>query len=565
MSDADFKIQNKMLAEMCRDEQAAVADRADALIYSICDKGLDFRPTVRGLLEEADIGRKFKRQQEAQDSNPLASEIYVGKIETPRLFAVVTRGPEDVYLPTVAEDIEGLQPGDSVLVDFKANCIVSRDGQIPRAGDVVVVDSLVPDDSRQVIVKHHEQCRFARLHHTLMEKQDSLEPGIRVLYDPLRRFVLDVVEAKSDGTELLADLDSLGSVKRTQVGAPNPVVDEIIERVTQFVEHPDWIEAMYARPRVSYLFAGGTGTGKSYTLKLIANEVHDLVEKMTGERHSRMVICDASQFWHSLFGETEQRIAAWADKLRELGAHPLRGLDGRLLHFPLFIVLEECEALLRIRGDQTGSGHLFDRPLALLLQKTESLEDALQIPIVWLASSNRPDLADPAALRRIGMRRVTFGNLGLDEAAAVLETKIPEDMPIRGANGDAANARNELKNRILGYLYSQGASQGIAEVQLTNSERRTLHRYELVTPSILEESVSGAIDACLRQSHRAGELLGLDAEDVIRFLHRHYVGLARTLTRHNLPAHCPEWFEDDSIQVSSVSPLTRRIRRLGHG
>ena len=159
------------------------------------------------------------------------------------------------------------------------------------------------------------------------------------------------------------------------------------------------------------------------------------------------------------------------------------------------------------------------------------------------------------------MRRVMFGNLGIEEATAVLDTKVAHDMPIHGANGDLRAARDQLRNRILGSLYSPNPPQAIAEVQMAGGERKLLNRYELVTPAVLEESISSAIDACLRRSRRAGKLLGLDAEDVIRFLHRHFVNLARTLTRHNLPSHCPEWFEDDSLQVASVAPLTRRTQR----
>ena len=46
----------------------------------------------------------------------------------------------------------------------------------------------------------------------------------------------------------------------------------------------------------------------------------------------------------------------------------MRGLDGRLLHFPLFIVLEECEA--EVVGALTGrlqskacAGHAAPRPV----------------------------------------------------------------------------------------------------------------------------------------------------------------------------------------------------------
>jgi ATP-dependent 26S proteasome regulatory subunit len=557
----DYQKLNMGLLELMQNQQSAVGDRADSFIFNVCERGLDFRPAVETLIAEADVGRKLAKELKTQQMSPLVSERFVGTVEKPRFCAVVTRGQGTIYLPADSEQIRGLKRGDSVLIDLKADRIVARDGQLPPTGDVVTVDSLPPDKPDQIVVKHHDQAQLAWLHHDLLDRLDECRPGTRVLYEPSRRFVLGVVDTRSDGGELLAALDKLGSVRRENVGSPKPVADEIIERVVQFVDHPDWVQAMHARPRCSYLFVGGTGTGKSFTLKLIAEELHALVEEKTGQRTSRMVICDASQFWASLFGETEQRIAAWAEKLQNLGARPLVGLDGRILRFPLIVVLEECEALLRIRGDQTGSGHLFDRPLSLLLQKTESLEAALQIPIIWVATSNRADLADPAALRRLGMRRENFGNLNFDEAASVLFTKLPDDLPIYDADGDAPGNRDAVIRKVLGYLYGSSPRQALAEVRLANSRRRTLNRSALVTPAALEEAVSAAIDDCLRRSHRAGRLLGLDARDLIRFLESHYCGLARSLTRHNLPAHCPEWFEDEPLEVADVTSLVGRGRR----
>jgi SpoVK/Ycf46/Vps4 family AAA+-type ATPase len=218
------------------------------------------------------------------------------------------------------------------------------------------------------------------------------------------------------------------------------------------------------------------------------------------------------------------------------------------LQIPLIVVLEECEALLRSRGESQGSGHLFDRPLSLLLQKTESLENALQSPIIWIATTNRADLADAAALRRMGMRQVSFGPLRANEAAQVLRTKIA-DVPIHGANAEA------LLSRAISYLFGPEPKQPVAEVHLSNSERRTLNRCDLVTPAVLEEAISAAVDSCLRRSEREGALRGLDAGDLLRFLHRHFSGLAKNLRGHNVAEHCPDWFAREQLHVVRVVPL----------
>jgi hypothetical protein len=295
-------------------------------------------------------------------------------------------------------------------------------------------------------------------------------------------------------------------------------------------------------------------------LKLLASLVHDLVERWTGTRSSRLVMVDASKFWTPLFGATEERIDRFYTALAALGSKKLRALDGREIVVPLIVALEECEALLRARGESDASGHLFDRPLSLLLQKTESLECALEVPIIWVATSNRPDLADAAALRRLGMRQVIFGPLKGHEALSVLKTKVPADMPICSQR-EPSEARAALFQAVLGYLYGPAPSQPLAEVQFTNSKRRTIQRGDVVTPAILEEAVSFGVDRCLRKSRRAGRLLGLAASDVVSFLDRHFINLAHTLRPHNVAEHCPEWFSREPLHVSNVLPLVDRHRR----
>lgn len=557
----DMQQLHKHLLELIHDGKVPSNDRCDALIYEVVDKGLDMRPVIRSLLEQADAGRKLKEKLAAQEGHALILERFVGVVDKPRLYAQVTRGNAIVMLPASREDVEGLLPGDPILIDAQTDRIAGRDGQLPVTGDVAEIEWLPAHSPGQVIVRHQDRSQVARLHHALMEKAEVCRPGTRVIYDALRNFVLDVAETRSDGKELLLPLERLENVRREDVGTPKPVVDEILARVKVFVEHPDWARCLGARPRCSYCFIGGTGCGKSFHLKLIVTLVHDYIEERTGRRASRVVMVSASDFWDSLFGATEQRITAWVEKLHNLGASVLRGRDGQELAVPIIVAMEEADTLLRTRGDQTGSGHLFDRPLAHFLQKIESLEASLRVPVIWVATSNRPDLVDPASLRRIGMRTVFFGTLTADEAASVLAKKIPESMPIRSAEGNGSGSRDAALSKVLGYLYGPAPKQPLAEVQFVNSERRTLNRFDVVTPAILEEAVSAAVDRCLMQSLEAGKLLGIDADEIIRFLHRHFTGLAHMLRPYNVAEHCPEWFAEHSVNVAQVVPLVGRHRR----
>lgn len=564
-SHIEAAMRNEHLLAAMRDGNMSVADRGDMLIFTLCEHGVDCRSPVQGLISEADLGRELKKKADAEGKATLVSERFLGTLEQPpdRCYAMVTRGQGHVCLPTARDKLQQLRVGDAVLIDLKQERIVGRDGHAPLAGEVVSIESQPPDKPDHVIVKHHDQRQLARLHHHLRDHPEACQPGKQVVYDSTTHFALASIETGSSGDELLADPDGIAKVRREDVGAPKPVVGEILARARQFIDHPGWTERMHVRPRCSYIFAGGTGSGKSFHLKLIASEVHDLVEQYTGERTSRLVMVDASKFWTPYFGETEQRIVQWAESLAKLGSRQLTALDGRPLQVPFLVVLEECESLLRSRGEMQGSGHLFDRPLALLLQKIESLESTLSIPIIVIASSNRPDLVDAAALRRLGMRQVTFGSLRAGEALAVLKTKVPPTMPIYdGAGQDHEEARDALFRAVIGYLFGPEPKQAIAEVRLGNSERRMLTRSDVVTPAVIEEGVSWAVDQCLRKSERAGRLLGLDVADVIGFLHRHFIGLARTLRPHNIAEHATEWFERERPTIVEVVPQVDE-RRAG--
>jgi hypothetical protein len=555
----DTSAKNEMLLAAIRDTGIPAADRSDVLIFNVCENGLDFRRSVEQLVAEADLGRELKKQAEAMGKSALASERFLGTFRsqaTSALYAMVTRGQGHICLPAKDEEAEPLQVGDSVLVDVKQERVIGLDGHAPMAGEVVPVDSKPAGRPGHVIVKYQERLHLARLHHSLIERPDLCQPGASVVYDPLTQFVLASIETGSDGDELLVDPATIAAVRRCHVAAPKRVIDEILQRVRLYITHPEWIDAMQARQRCSYLFVGGTGGGKSFHLKLLVNEIHDLVEQHTGQRTSRLVMVDASQFWDPLFGATEQKIVGWFARIEKIARRGLRGLDGREVVLPLVIAIEECEALFRSRGDMSGSGHLFDRPLSLLLQKIESLESTLQVPIIFIATSNRADLADAAALRRIGVRQVCFGSLRADEALAVLKKKTPDSMTIYGEHERGrAEAREALYRAVIGYLYGPTPKQPIAEVRLGNSERRPLNRRDVVTPALLEEATSAAVDSCLHKSDRAGRLLGLDAADVIGFLHRHFVNLARTLRPHNVAEHATDWFERERPTVVEVVPL----------
>jgi SpoVK/Ycf46/Vps4 family AAA+-type ATPase len=410
------------------------------------------------------------------------------------------------------------------------------------------------------VVKVHEQEVMARVPWKLRQESPIL-PGQKVLYDASTRFLDQVVNSHSDGDELLTDLASLDAVSREHLGAPHPILDDMMFRIRQGIMYAHWAEQMGARISASYLFSGPTGTGKTMHLKVLAREVTDFLEDLTGERTSPLITVDANSFYSPLFGSTENKIHSFFERLRKLGAKQMTTREGDVVTRPLIVVLEECEALLRSRGEMGGSGHLFDRPLSLILQKISSLGNDIHVPVYFVATTNRPDLLDAAARRRIGIRHVVLGTLTAAQAASVMETKLLSSMKFRGGDSPEVQ-KQDLVNQVLNYLYAgDEAVQGIAEIRFLDNNRRTLCRRHLVTGAMLEEAVSAATDDCLKESAEAGELVGIDAQGVIRSLESQYRSLAGTLRAHNLPEYCPQWFADEPLRVEHVRSLVNRNRR----
>jgi hypothetical protein len=547
--------------QICREMKLDPKARAETLVYMVMEHGLDLIPALQSIITEADQGRIQKKAQEEEDHSPLTPMRYIKQAQVGgKPYAVVTGAQGSSYLPCSDEEVKGLEYGDSVLINNKKGRVVGRDGAVPPAGEVVPVDSICGEDAGQVVIKIHEQEMMARVPWKL-QQESPIQPGQKVLYDAATRFVDQVVNSHSDGDELLTDLASLDSVSREHLGAPHPILDDMMFRIRQGILYPHWARQMGARISASYLFSGPTGTGKTMHLKVLAREVTDFLEELTGERTSPLITVDANSFYSPLFGSTENKIHSFFERLKRLGAKSMKTKEGEIVQRPLIVVLEECEALLRSRGEMGGSGHLFDRPLSLILQKISSLGNDINVPVYFVATTNRPDLLDAAARRRIGIRHVVLGTLTAVQAASVLKTKLLPSMKYRGTHPPEF-LKQELINQVLNYVYmGYDAVQGIAEIRFLDNNRRTLCRRHLVTGAMLEEAVSAATDECLKESAETGDLLGIDAQGVIRSLESQFHSLSGTLRAHNLPEYCPQWFADEPLRVEHVRPLANRSRR----
>lgn len=537
------------------DDETPISAKAEHLALQITEHGLDYMPLLTELLKnradlkELKVVEKQLRQaagleegeEEEIDTSPRTTETYLETI--PLVTAQATNalllatGKGLVILPVADKTLKNLGPierGEPVFLS-QMGSIEQHPNVQHFPGDILLVEEVMPKvegELPQVVVQIGGTNTMVYLSRKASDQH--VEVGSRVLVDTARKVAHEVIPAPDKGDDLLTPVSELSDFTVESLGSPNPVIDRILKQIRRMVEHPDWVQKMQVRERASYLWHGPTGTGKTAHIKALVNAVADHVEELTGVRDPRVVFCDASQFYSPFFGESEQRINSFFQKLGKLSGKTLLGKDGQEVAVPLIVVFEELEGLVRQRGSQDSSSHLFDRTLSLVLQKMDEASSNLDHPMLVISTTNMKSRIDTAARRRFAQREAYFGTLGAEGALSVLEKKIPEGMPIhKGPGQNYGEAREALLKSTLYYLFS-GQSQPIAKIETLEGDTHTLHRKEVITGALLEMAVSEAIDSVLEDSEDEGNLIGMTEYHINSAVQKQIENFASSLDRHNI-------------------------------
>ncbi|NHJ20690.1 MAG: AAA family ATPase [Candidatus Lokiarchaeota archaeon] len=152
------------------------------------------------------------------------------------------------------------------------------------------------------------------------------------------------------------------------IGGLEDIKQELIESVEWPLIHPSFYDKVGIRPVSGILLFGPPGCGKTLLAEAIATETN-----------SNFITVKGPELLSKWFGESEKNIRGIFSKARELA--------------PSIIYFDEVEALTENRGTLT----LHDTVITQLLTEMDGIESNSNIII--LASTNRPDLVDPALLR----------------------------------------------------------------------------------------------------------------------------------------------------------------------
>jgi len=157
-----------------------------------------------------------------------------------------------------------------------------------------------------------------------------------------------------------AEIGGLGDIKRI-----------LTETVKDPLYHPEVYAKAHTRPAKGILLTGEPGTGKTLMAKAIAKEAE-----------VNFIAISGPELLSKYIGESERGIREVFKKARQAA--------------PCILFFDEVEALVPKRGKMTGD-QVTERVVTQFLSEMDGIEELKGVLV--LASTNRPDLIDPAILR----------------------------------------------------------------------------------------------------------------------------------------------------------------------
>jgi transitional endoplasmic reticulum ATPase len=199
--------------------------------------------------------------------------------------------------------------------------------------------------------------------------------------EPIPKEILEKLKVKKDDFEyalrmvqpsaMREVMIEIPKVKWEEVGGLEDVKQALKEAVEMPLKNPQCFKTLGIRPPRGVLLYGPPGCGKTYVVKALANEAGiNFVSVKGPELLSKWV------------GESEQHVRDVFRRAKQVA--------------PSIILFDEIDALAPRRGITTGT-HVMEQVVSQLLTEMSGISDLEGVSVI--ATTNRPDIIDPALLR----------------------------------------------------------------------------------------------------------------------------------------------------------------------
>ncbi len=158
----------------------------------------------------------------------------------------------------------------------------------------------------------------------------------------------------------------------SDVGGLEDTKERLRETIQWPLEYPEVFEQMDMQAAKGVLLYGPPGTGKTLLAKAIANE-----------SQSNFISIKGPELLNKFVGESEKGVREVFSKARE--------------NAPTVVFFDEIDSIASERGQGYGDSGVGERVVSQLLTELDGLEELEDVVVI--ATTNRPDLIDPALIR----------------------------------------------------------------------------------------------------------------------------------------------------------------------
>ena len=256
--------------------------------------------------------------------------------------------------------------------------------------------------------------------------------------------------------------------------------------------HPELVAAFDLRLRCAVAMVGPSGTGKTLTIQAWLNAFDKELRRYSGrdDLGSRVIRATTADLLSEYFGVSDRKIDVFFNDIRYNVSEEIELASGEKVRLPIVVLLEEAEGLTRRRGELDGG--VYDRIIGMLLQRLDDpIHNLGKLPIFFITTSNRPDMIDVAAWRRLAGIIARFHRLQSSGLAAVLAKKLKPHFRYASDNDASPDQlRTGLIDQIVDALFSpNGSQQPQIEITLRDGKKLLRYRRDFLTGAVLRAGV----------------------------------------------------------------------------
>jgi len=203
-------------------------------------------------------------------------------------------------------------------------------------------------------------------------------------------------------------LVEIPKVKWEDVGGLEDVKDALKEAVEWPIKNPECFKRVGVKPPKGILLYGPPGCGKTYIVKALANEAGVNLVAVKGPEILTMWV-----------GESERKLRDLFRRAKQVA--------------PAIILFDEIDALAPKRGVEMGT-RVTEQVVSQLLTEMSGIEE--MEGVVVIATTNRPDIIDPALLRPGRFDRLVYVPAPDEKTRLEIFKVHTRSMPLKGVSLD---------------------------------------------------------------------------------------------------------------------------------